>query len=244
MMTQPQGKTLWDVLGQVPDERSAHGRRFGLQSVLAVVLSAVLAGRTSLAAIARWGRSLEPEQLKELGIERAKAPCHATYHYVLKRLRVGSLEKALGAWVAQGGPPGQACLDGKTLRASRSGDYPALHLLALYSEQLKGVIAQMPVPPDQNEITIALRLLKQTPLEGMLLSGDAIFTQKDICQQVTESGGDYFLVVKDNQSGLKEHIETAFAEPFSPLGEADVAARGAHGAQRGQRARPAGAAAP
>jgi len=149
---------------------------------------------------------------------------------VLKGLEVAALQKALGAWVAQGGPAGQACLDGKSLRASRSARYPALHLLALCSERLKGVIAQMAVPPGENEITVALRLLRQVPLEGLIVSGDAEFTQKDVCEQVTDSGGDYFLVVKDNQPALKEHIKTAFAEPFSPLGEADVAARGAHGA--------------
>ena len=134
-------------------------------------------------------------------------------------------------------PTRQACLDGKTLRASRSGHYPALHLLALYSEHLQGVLAQIPVLPDQNEITLALKLLKETPLEGMLLSGDAIFTQRDICEEVTAGGADYFFVVKDNQPALKEQIQTAFAEPISPLGEAHVAQGGEQGAQRGQRAR-------
>lgn len=241
-MGEVQTKTLWDVLGQVPDHRSRHGRRFSLQSVLGVVLGGVLAGRTSLAAIARWGRDLSGDELKQFDIERDKAPCHSTYHYVLKDLKVDGLEESLGQWVGQGGPAGQACLDGKTLRASRSADYPALHLLALYSEHLQGVLAELPVGPHENEITVALRLLKEVPLEGMILSGDAIFTQKVICQKVTEGGGEYFLVVKDNQPALKEHIETAFAEPFSPLGEANVAAGGAHGSQRGQGARAAGGA--
>jgi hypothetical protein len=80
-------------------------------------------------------------------------------------------------------------------------------------------------------------------LEGAILSGDAIFTQQQICQQVTEGGGDYFLVVKDNQPALKEQIETAFAQPFSPLGKADVEAGGMHGAQRRSGARAAGGAA-
>jgi hypothetical protein len=229
-MDDAQAKTLWDVLGQVPDHRSRHGRRFALRSVLALVLGAVLAGRTSLAAIARWGRDLKADQLRVFGIERPKAPCQSTYHNVLKGLEVGRLEKSLGQWVRGGGPPGQSCLDGKTLRASSSHDYPALHLLALYSEQLKGVLAQTLVPPDQNELTAALRLLQEVPLEGMILSGDAEFTQKHICQQVTDCGGDYFLVVKDNQPALKEQIETAFTEPFSPLPEAHVATGGAHGA--------------
>ena len=76
----------------------------------------------------------------------------------------------------------------------------------------------------------ALRLLKEVPLEGMILSGDAEFTQKNICQQVTEAGGDCFLVAKENQPSLKEQIEAAFSEPFSPLREADVATGGLHGA--------------
>jgi len=231
-MAEKQGKTLWDALGQVPDHRSRHGRRFSLQSVLGVVVSALLADRTGLAAIARWGRTLSKDELKQFDIERKRAPCHATYHYVLKDLEVETLERSLGQWVGQGGPPGHSCLDGKTLRGSRSADYPALHLLALYSEQLQGVLAELAVGPQQNEITVAMRLLKEVPLEGMIVSGDAEFTQRDICQQVTEGGGDYFFVVKDNQPALKEQIETAFSEPFSPLGEADVATGSAHGSQR------------
>ncbi len=241
-MGQGQEVTLWAVLGEVPDRRSRHGLRFQLRSVLAILLAGVLSGRTSAAAIARWGRKLEREQLEQFDVRR-QAPCQGTYHYVLKGLNVEALEKVLGSWVAQAGPPGQTCLDGKTLRASRRGQYPALHLLALYSERLQGVLAQMPVPADQNEITVAMKLLKEMPLEGAILSGDAIFTQQQICQQVTEGGGDYFLVVKDNQPALKEQIETAFAQPFSPLGKADVEAGGVHGAQRREGARAAGGAA-
>jgi hypothetical protein len=229
-MGEAEGKALWDVLGQLPDRRSRHGRRFPLASVLALVLAALLAGRTSLAAIARWGRSLDIALLRQLGIERDRAPCHATYHYVLKGLEIAALEKSLGQWVGGGGPPGHTCLDGKTLRGSRSEQYPALHLLALYSGRLQGVVAELSVLPGQNEVTTALRLLKEVSLRGMILSGDAEFAQKSICQEVTGSGGDYFLIVKDNQSGLKEQIATAFSEPFSPLGEADVGQGGLRGA--------------
>ena len=55
-MGERQGKALWAVLGQLPDRRSRHGMRFELRSVLAIVPAALLSGRTSPAAIARWGR--------------------------------------------------------------------------------------------------------------------------------------------------------------------------------------------
>jgi hypothetical protein len=225
-MAESEGNGLWAVLGEVPDSRSHHGRRFDLRSMLAIVIGALLCGRTTPASIARWGRKLKAEQLKQLGIDRPQAPCQSTYHYVLKALRVDALEKALGSWVARTGRAGHVCLDGKTLRASRRGPYPALHVLALYSESLKGVIAQMPVGEGHNEISVAMKLLKEVELEGAILSGDAEFTQRAICQEVTDRGGDYFVVVKDNQSALKEQISTAFAEPFSPLGEADVGSGG------------------
>jgi hypothetical protein len=52
-------ETLWDVRGLVPDQRSCRGRRYTLQSVLALVVGALLTGRKSLAAIARWRRALK-----------------------------------------------------------------------------------------------------------------------------------------------------------------------------------------
>jgi predicted transposase YbfD/YdcC len=240
-MAEAQPVTLWDALGQVEDHRSAHGRRFCLQGVLGIVLAALLAGRKSLAAIARWGRQLDGLQLRQFGIERPKGPCHATYHYVLKDLRTAALEGQLARWVRSLGPVNSLCMDGKSLRASHQEHYPALHLLALYCGQLQGVLGQQRVETTQeNELSVALRLLKETPLEGVVVTGDAIFTDKELCREVVESGGDYLLVVKDNQPTLKEQIETAFAEPISPLGEQDVATGSGPGLQRRQGAWAAG----
>jgi hypothetical protein len=72
------GVSLWDIFAQVPDPRDASGRRFPLQGILALTVSALLAGRQGLSAIARWGRGCSKKQLARLGIERPKSPCHAT----------------------------------------------------------------------------------------------------------------------------------------------------------------------
>ena len=240
-MAKAQGVTLWEVLGQVPDHRSAQGRRFCLRGVLAIVLAALLAGRKGLAAVAPWGRQLDEGQLRQLGIERDQAPCHATYHYVLKSLDTDALERLLAGGVRGAGRAASLCLDGKSLRARHKEDYPALHLLALYCDELRGVVGQGRVEAKRgNELTAALRLLKETPLDGALVTGDAIFADKALCRQVVEGGGDYLLVVKDNQPALKERIQTAFAEPLSPLGGEGVANGTRPGRKRRQRARKAG----
>lgn len=221
--------TLWELLGEVPDHRSRLGRRFSLCSVLAIALGAVLAGRKSLAAMARWGRKLKRKQLRELGIDRPKAPCHATYHNVFKGLKVEALERVLARWV-QGllgsDPPGQLAMDGKKLRGSRTQEYPAVYLMAAYSELVQGVVAQVQVPGETNEIKAALRLLKEIPLGRTVVTGDAILAQKEICQEVRKGKGDYFFLVKGNQESLRDDIATAFTQPVSPLGGAPLAGRG------------------
>lgn len=212
--------TLWDALAEIPDHRDPSGRRFELRSVLTITIGAVLAGRDSLAAVARWGRRLTRKALDEFEVDREKAPCHATYHNVFKDMNVVALERVIGKWTqgqAQEGSLGHVALDGKELRGSQFEDYPGVRLLAAYCEKVKGVVGQERVPSETNEITVALKVLKEIPLEGTVVTGDAIFTQKKICEETLDGGGDYFFVVKDNQEGLRRDIEAAFAEPFSPV---------------------------
>jgi len=103
------GGTLWNLLGEIRDHRSGLGGRFALRSVRALWLEAALAGRTSMAAAARWGRRLNAHTLKEFGIERKKSPCQSPFHYVFLGLDVAALEKALARWVrAAGSIPGCA----------------------------------------------------------------------------------------------------------------------------------------
>lgn len=237
--------TLWELLGEVADQRSPLGRRFSLRSILAITLGALLCGRKSLAAVARWGRGLKPKQLRQLGVERLRGPCHATYHNVFKGLEVEALERVLARWVRGllgKHPPGQLAMDGKKLRGSRSQDYPGLYLLAAYSEAAQGVIAEVEVAKESNEITAALKLLKEFPLEGAVLTGDAIFAQKEICQEVMLGKGEYFFLVKANQPGLQEDIVAAFAPPVSPPAGAPLAGGGPGGPQRGQGPRALGGA--
>ena len=72
------------------------------------------------------------------------------------------------------------------------------------------------VAPEANEITAALTLLKTLPIEGAIISGDAIFAQTDLCRLIIERGGDYFFTVKSNQPTLEADIALAF-RPDSPL---------------------------
>jgi predicted transposase YbfD/YdcC len=64
-----------------------------------------------------------------------------------------------------------------------------------------------------NEIPVALELLRHVVLQGRVVTMDALLTQRQMAQQIVAAGGDYVMLVKDNQPQLREDIETVFALP-------------------------------
>lgn len=209
-------RTLWDALGEIEDRRGRKGRQYGLQSVLGISIAAMLAGSNDLIAIFRWGRRLKPEALRLFGIESGKAPCHATYHYFFQALDADAVSRTLGHFAHGNAALGHVAIDGKTLKGSRRLDAKAVHVLSAFATELSAVIGDLTVAPDQNEITAAMVLLKGLPLEGAIITGDAIFTQREICQHIRDRHGHYLFTVKDNQPQLQSDIATAFGD-LSPL---------------------------
>ena len=208
--------SLWQVLASVPDHRRDAGKRYPLASLLLIAVAALLSGRRDQLGIVRWGRRLSQDALEAIGISRNRVPAPSVWCELFQGLDIAALERALGDWVRGERPAGHVSIDGKRLRGSGQGTAPGVHLLAAFSAKLQGVIGQLRVAPEANEITAALELLKTLPLAGMIVTGDAMFTQREICRTIIDGGGDYFFTVKDNQPTLKADIALAFG-PDSPL---------------------------
>lgn len=216
MASAGEAASLWQALGLVPDHRRDAGKRYPLASLLLIAVAAMLSGRRDQLGIVRWGRRLSQEALKAIGIRRNRVPAPSVWCALFQGLDIAALERVLGDWVRGGQAAGHVAIDGKRLRGSATGQSPGVHLLAAFSGKLQGVIGQLRVAPEANEITAALELLKIVPLEGVTITGDAIFTQREICRVIIEGGGEYFFTVKDNQPALKADIALAFG-PDSPL---------------------------
>jgi hypothetical protein len=152
-------------------------------------------------------------------------------------LDLGAFEAALRGWIQSRPGGGEAlALDGKTLKGSRTGEAPGVHLLAAFVPASAAVLGQLRVAAKANEHKAALRLLGILPLAGKVASGDARFTHRAVAQAIRDGGGDYLLSVKGNQPGLKAPIESALHDDadFSPLpaaAEGGGRAGGAHGPQ-------------
>lgn len=217
-------KSLVEMFHHVFDPRSRQGLIHDLVPTLSLAVVAILAGRTSLAGIARFGRDHNPTLAHALGFRRGTTPSLSTFSRLFRRLDINAFEDVLGRWIVQRCPDlgDHFALDGKTLRRSHDGDTPAVHLLAVYAPKVRAVIGQLRVDAKTNEHKAALKLLGILPsLEGKVVTGDAIFCQTEITDVLEKQGADYILHVKDNQPTVKERIAELLdpAGSFSPDGD-------------------------
>ena len=88
----------------------------------------------------------------------------------------------------------------------------------------------------ESELGVAFSLLAQLDLRGKVVTGDALYAQRELSRRVVEMGGDYFWVVKDNQPWVKEAVSLLFEQP--PWGERfDEASRESRHGDRQERRR-------
>jgi hypothetical protein len=218
-MSQVSDGSLYSILTQLPDSRKARGKLYPLPALLTMTVAAMLCGCKTLTAVSQWGRDYN-HLLGLLGFtkrrnQRYRSPCFGELSTIYSSLDADAFEEALRQWLQADGIGDVVAIDGKCLRGSRVGAVPGVHLVSAFDRDAKSVLAQVPIG-DTNEAKAALVLLGLIPLSGVVVTGDAAFTQRDFCEKVIEGGGDYFLPVKDNQPELKDAIAINFTRAFSP----------------------------
>jgi len=205
--------SLAEAFLQIPDPRRKRGVRHPLHALLTLAAAAFLSGVRSVNAIGDFGRD-HPELAEPMGFTRGNLPCQATFHYLFKALDIEAFEAALRNWMLSFFPPDgsvrSAHIDGKSLRGSKRGAQDCVHLLSAYCDRTGAVLAQLEVGDKTNEPKVALELLRLIPMKGTVVTGDAIFTQRELSAQIVQDGGDYFWTVKDNQKTLRAEIDNAF----------------------------------
>lgn len=220
--------SLAEAFALIPDPRDRRGRQHPLVAMLCLATVAILAGCRSLQAIAQFGRDHGIAMAHALGFRKARTPAASTFSELFRDLDKPAVENALRTWLAsRGAGSGEhLALDGKTARGSVDGEVPGVHLLAAFATADAAVLGQLEVAKTTNEHKAALRLLGVLPLAGKVVTADAMFTHPDVCDTITDAGGDYVLAVKDNQETLHRDIQAVFegdGTAFSPLPTSVVA---------------------
>lgn len=124
-------------------------------------------------------------------------------------------------------PADQVALNGKPARVASARPDPRapLHLVAAHVSALAHVLDLTEADGKGRELAAVHLLLGCLPLWGRVLTGDAVLTQREVCQTIPDDGGDSLLPVKDNQPSLPDEI----TEAFSPTGIAGGGRAAVHG---------------
>lgn len=207
---------LREHLATVPDPRHRRGTRHPITTILLIAAAAVLTGARSFTAISEWAADLPQHLLATLGARRDRrhglyrAPGEATLRRVLGRVDGDALDDAIGAWLAsQDEGAATIAVDGKTLRGTCDDTgQGGVHLLAAMTHDSGIVVAQREVDGKTNEITCFQPLLSTRDMAGVVVTADALHTQRAHARHLVEElGADYVLTVKKNQPTLFAQLD-------------------------------------
>ena len=216
-----QACSLYQVCQELTDCRLPRGVRHRYGSILAIALGGIISGASNYLEMGEWAQALTPAQLKKLGVKRRAhkyfAPSESTLRRTLQHTNPEQLDKALGAWARESLPTkfhAIAC-DGKWLRGSRF-EGKTVKLMAALTHDSGVVIGQSAVPNSTNEIGAMRPLLSGLDLQDVVVTADALHTQRDFVRfLVEEKQAHYVLVVKGNQSELEQAIYQIGDEDWS-----------------------------
>lgn len=189
----PEG-SLRAALETVPDGRRGQGRRYPLGGVLALAVCAQLCGCRSLYAIGQWGQDCGSALRVALGLSGRRGPSVATLHRVFRDLDHAAYERVLGAWFAAQGleEDEPLAVDGKTLRGIHGEEIPGVHLVAVYAQRTRAVLAEAQTRGKGHELAgvkAALAALPERVLRGRVVTGDALLAQRELCRLIVAQKG-------------------------------------------------------
>lgn len=220
----PQVRSLREALADVPDPRSTN-RSFPIGSMLAFMTMAILAGKTSLSAIQRFGPFLTHSQRlwldfppKKNGIGR-KTPSYKALYNLLGKLDPHAFARVLSGWLAEheGELPRALAVDGKYVRDQV--------LTLCFSEHESGapvacaLADEKPRTEDNKtdgELTVSKRLCSETNLNGAVLTADALYDKKSLAHAAVDAGADYLVQTKDSRRATVRTAEK-LADSQSPF---------------------------
>lgn len=159
-----------------------------------------------------FARSHWDEVGEALGFRKYYCPDPTTVNRLLGKIDREALENAFEVWVSGLVQSDElaASVDGK---ASRGVVGSSEMMVNVFAQDIRLTLAQWPLQEKQGEPTVLRNHLSQLfgRYPGLrILTGDALYAGRDMCQAIVDLGRDYLVRIKGNQ----EEVEEALVETF------------------------------
>ena len=179
-------KSLIDYLKQIPDERTATGRRHPLWLVLLIMILGVMSGYWGYRGLGRFVERHRRQLIDTLKIPGARVPSYSTIRRVMMQIDYQEVTKAFNEWASQytHNSRGQwVSIDGKSLKNTVCDCYGSqqnfVMMVSAFTHE-RGEILGIEVMENkkQSEIIAVQDLIRLLDLSGVVFTMDALHCQK------------------------------------------------------------------
>ena len=207
--------TLYKHFEILEDPRDIRGKKHELINILIMSIYGILCGYTDFENMADF-LEVHEEYFTQLLDLKNGTPSHDTLSRVFSLIDSKKFLDIFISWIKEivNDNGLHISIDGKAIKSARDaingGNTP--YIVSGFLSDIGISIGQVKVDDKSNEITAIPELLELLDIQGKIITIDAIGTQENICNLITnkEKKGDYILKVKDNQKDLKDDIKTYF----------------------------------
>ena len=198
----------------VDDPRSPRAKKHDLAEVLTCIVAGYVTGHITLRRCLGWCRR-HVKWLRKRGLSLKNGIASLS---TVSRLLAGIDEELflfvfiqwIGKIVQTKGV--HLAVDGKAVKgaAAKVKGERAPMLLNVVEAATGLVLAHLPIPDKESEITSIPELLKYLNIQGSIITTDALGTQTSVMEQVIRQGGHFVMMVKKNQPNSYEEIIRLF----------------------------------
>lgn len=198
----------------VDDPRSPRAKKHDLAEVLTCIVAGYVTGHITLRRCLGWCRR-HVKWLRKRGLSLKNGIASLS---TVSRLLAGIDEELflfvfiqwIGEIVQTKGV--HLAVDGKAVKgaAAKVKGERAPMLLNVVEAATGLVLAHLPIPDKESEITSIPELLKYLNIQGSIITTDALGTQTSVMEQVIRQGGHFVMMVKKNQPNSYEEIIRLF----------------------------------
>jgi DDE_Tnp_1-associated len=176
---------LIDILKEIEDPRSYHGKEYQLWQILLVSILSILSNGKTYHDIRTFLDVHYPKLNEIFKFNWRQLPDESAIRKIIVRVDPGEIERAfrMHAQQALSKTIKHLCFDGKTLNGSFSHtkDTRAARVFSAFCAQDQIVLAHMPLPEDKDhEIPAFQDFLLSLNLKDVVVTADAIHCQKKL----------------------------------------------------------------
>lgn len=195
---------LREELKKLEDHRRGQGRVHTIDVVLMIAIMATMSNFMGYRAIGDFAKRYKEELIEYLGLDKDALPSYPTVRRVLMNIDHDKFGDIFTSWMQQYMQKKDLqwiSIDGKAIKGTKQKeeDKKLAHLVSFFSSDSKEVIIARKTASKSNEIPLVQEMMQEFPLEGLVMTLDALHCQTKTLNAIKKSGNDYVVQVKENQ---------------------------------------------